>query len=254
MRKILVILFAVVLMLHASASFASSVTWTDWQTWNPENGSASGTLNYTSDPINVSLNGNFNAIIKGDGYYNNQVTGDYTNPTSTYAGLAPSDMVVEDGIVEETVTLNFSKPIVNPYLALVNIGNKYGDGVTYSFQSPLTVIAPSSCGPNCIIIVPMGYNITKNPLTGYEYDGTYSSYGLTGYSNSGYSITGYEYNGILKFNGTFSSMTLNINQPKYWCWNAFNIGTEGVAPTPEPSSMVLGLMGIGSLFGLKRRK
>lgn len=215
--KVLFVSLVFTLMFNTSSSFASNVVWTDWSSIQTgSNGLGQGTLTLGSNIVDVSLNGLIGSFANGDGYYNNAATG-YTSPTGTYDGLEPSDLIQEWST--GPVVLNFSRPVINPYIALVSVGSS-GNGVTYSFQNPFNVI---SAGPNI--------------------------WGYGGYGVSGNNFTGYEYNGILQIPGTYNNLTFNINQGEYW--HGFNVGV----PVPEPSSMLLGLFGLigAALGGIKRR-
>ena len=161
-----------------------------------------------------------NSQDNGDYYFNNASTG-FTAPSGTYGGLAPSDLirVVAGG----TFTLNFTTPVVNPYVALVSVGQP-SLAVTYSF--------PTGSSPS---VVSSGPNL----------------WGYTGYSVSGDAFTGNEFNGVLQLTGTYSSLTFTINPDENW--HAFNIGVGAV---PEPSTYLAGLGALGMLgmFGWRNRK
>jgi hypothetical protein len=112
---------------------------------------------------------------------------------------------------------------VDPYIALVSVGQPTGNFVTYSFQNPFTVI---SYGPNY-----WGYN---------------------GYVINGNDITGHEFNGVLKLTGTFNSLSFTVKDPEDW--HGFNVGA--VSAVPEPSTYLAGITALGmlGLFGWRNRK
>lgn len=213
-------LFTLALAIMASALISSSanaaaIGWTNWSSdsfiFGANGSSGTGTMNFGSDTVGVSLTGLINEFIDGDGYYKKYPV--------TYGGLNPSDVIKERET--GTVTLTFSKPVVNPYIALVSVGQN-GNPVTYSFSSPFEVI---SHGPN--------------------------DWGYGGYTIDGNNFIGTEFNGILKFNGKYSALSFGINPAENW--HGFNVGASAPAPAPEPSSMILGLMSIGGIL-LKRKK
>lgn len=211
---------AALLALNASAAMAD-VGWTDWTSVTAgASGSGTGTITVGADTVGVSLAGMVGSFVDGDGYYNNSSTG-YTSVTGTFAGLKPSDLIQEWGVGR--VTLTFDQAVVDPYVALVSVGQGYG--VTYGFSAPVSVV---SYGPN------------------------YWGYGH--YSVSGNSFTGYEYNGIVKFSGTFTSLTFDISPGEYW--HGFNVGVAGVAPppVPEPETYAMMMAGLGLLGAVVRRR
>lgn len=211
----------IVLAIAAAASIAQAnaavVTWTDWAT------TSSGSLNFPGGSVGVTLSSTPGSIIgldTTDNYYNNGFTGG-TAPSGTYGGLIPSDLIQVDR--PGTFTLNFATPVVNPYLALVSVGQP-GYGVTYDFgASSFSVV---SFGPN------------------------YWGYG--GYSTSGNKFTGTEFNGVLQFAGTYSSLSFTTDPNENW--HGFNVGATSAVP--EPSTYLAGMSALGmlGLFGWRNRK
>ena len=212
MKKISLWILVTLMLILAPNAWA--VTWIDWES------TTAGTLTIGSSTINVSLTGNPWNLVNGDFYYNNGSTGG-TSPTGTYAGLQPSDLIRTHNPGSFTIT--FDSPVVNPYLALVSVGNS-GQPVTYSFDNPFTVI---SSGPN------------------------YWGYG--GYSVSGNDFTGKEFNGILQFQGTYNSFSFDVLQSEFW--HGFNLGVTGGAPSPvpEPASIFLLGSGLAGIAGFRKR-
>lgn len=193
---------------------APVVNWIDWSS------TSSGTLNIAPNTINVSMTGAPIGLSNGDYYYNNAATGG-TAVTGTYAGLMPSDMIQVNGA--STFTLTFSSAILNPYIALVSVGQG-GYPVTYSFGAPVSVL---SAGGNY--------------------------WGYSGYTVNGNNFTGYEYNGILQLQGSYSSISFSTAPGENW--HGFNIGSAAVAnAVPEPETYAMMLAGLGLLGGLARRR
>lgn len=84
-----------------------------------------------------------------------------------------------------TATINFGTAVVNPLIALISVGQG-GLPVTYNFgTSAFTVVSNnnSSC----------------------------AFYGCGSYTTSGNTIAGTEFSGVLRFNGTFTSLTFSTN-------------------------------------------
>jgi hypothetical protein len=141
----------------------------------------------------------------------------------TYAGLEPNDLIRVSSA--GAITINFSQEVVNPYMALVSVGQP-NYTVTYNFEDPYNVV---SSGPN----------------VWWGVDGVYSV--------NGTQFSGNEFNGVLQFTGTFSSISFEIANPENW--HGFNFGVvrdgdtyDDVTTVPEPSTMLLltiGIVGLG---------
>lgn len=221
---IMAVLFA--LSVAINAPVASAVSWTDWNAnsiVSGANGSGSGVITVGSDTIGVALSGLVYNFENGDYYFNNGSTG-YLSPAGTYGGLAPSDMIRE--VYSGTVTISFSQAVVDPYIALVSVGQG-GLPVNYAFQNLQNPIQVISSGSNY--------------------------WGYTGYTLTGNTFTGREYNGILKLAGEYSSITFSISPNENW--HGFNIGVDSAADAvPEPSTMLLLGAGLIGLVGINIRK
>lgn len=217
MKKVIVTLLAAAMCL-AMVQGAFATSWVDWSTKN------SGALTIGSANVGVTLTGLADNLVNGDYYYNNQYTG-FTSPTGTYGGLNPSDMIQER--FSGRVIITFSEAILNPYIALVSVGQPGSYNVNYAFQNLQAPIAVKSFGSN------------------------YWGYG--GYSINGSTFSGHEFNGILQLAGTYSSLSFDISPNEYW--HGFNIGADSTsAPVPEPGTMMLlgvGVLGL-AVFGKRR--
>ena len=156
-------------------------------------------------------------MVDGDTYYNNIQTGG-TTPSGTYLGLAPHDMVQVRQ--PSTFTLSFSEAIVNPYIALVSVGQPTV-AVSYTFSG--TVASASAAGNN------------------YWGTGTGSLAGNT--------FSGNEYNGVLQLSGSYTSLTITTATDENW--HGFNIG---VAAVPEPETYAMLWAGLGVLGAIGRRR
>ncbi len=204
-----------------------------WTTWTSSTGANPGTVNGTltagSSTVSVTYTGEIDFT-----QLNNTGTNYYT-PATTYSssgvnGPTTSDMIAISGTPGFTDTVTFSSPVTNPLMALVSLGQS-GVGTTYAFNTPFTIL---SQGPG-------------NPYGGCN----------TCLSGSGTStLVGHEGDGVIEFQGTFSSLTWTATNPEYW--NGFTFGEAGGAASsgaPEPASVglfALALSGL-ALFAARKR-
>jgi hypothetical protein len=149
-------------------------------------------------------------------------------PTSTFSGgivgnapPATNNSIMIEGGVPYTETISFSSPVVDPIFAIWSLGQ---GGIAASFDftasEPFNVLAG---GPS------------------HEYGGS----GLTKVGNS---AVGREGNGIVQFDGTFS--TISFTTPTFEFYYAFTVGEDATLTSgtvPEPGT--LSLLGLG-LFAL----
>ena len=211
-------------LLTATFAIASNVqatpmNWVDWSSYNATTGTGTGTVIVGGTTINVSLTGTPGMIfdlVDGDYYYNNSGTG-FTDPSGTYLGMKPSDLLRASQT--GTVEITFDKPVDTIYMAMVSVGAPWAS-VTYGFQNSFNVLS-----------------------SGGNYWGTGS------WSTAGTNFTGVEYNGILEFPGTFTSMSFEIKNAEYW--HGFNLGFRQPVTVPEPGTL---LLLSGGLFMLSRSR
>ncbi len=216
-------MLGLLLALSALAK-ASTITWTTWAAATGGNpGSATG------------------AIGAVDVTYTGQVTYFFTNypswmPASTYAAGTVSNAPSPNNIIgltggpgTGTQTVTFSKPVVDPVMAIWSLGNA-GNTAQFVFlaNEPFSVEAG---GPS------------------NEYGGSSIHTGGACPSNA---VCGAEGNGTIQYSGTFS--TLTWTNPVYENWYGFDLGIAGVAPTttPEPVSIVLFTSFLGFAAVLRR--
>lgn len=206
------VITAAAAFIHTLASAGPS--WIDWTNLN------SGTLTIGSQIVGVTLTGSTPDLLNnGTYYYDNANTGG-TAASGSYGGFQPSDMLQVSNA--SFFTLTFSQAIVNPYIALVSVGQP-NVAVTYTFDSSAAVL---SSGSN------------------YWGNGTYTT--------AGNSFTGLEFNGVLQLQGSFTSMNIAVGQPEYW--HGFNVGSAAVSAVPEPESYALMLAGLGLMSAIARRR
>lgn len=220
-RKDFAALFLGIFFLTPS-TLNAQVFWTDWTSQSSPT-TVSGSLNVFSEAIQVTYSGSY-SFAQTDGgtnYWNYpvyDVDGSGTRPPT-------SDIIALNYAASHTLT--FSAPVVDPYFAIVSLGQS-GYPVSYSFSDAFTVLPGSG--------------------TGYFGGGSYTT------SADNKTFTGYEYHGVLQFQGTFESLTWNSTPDEYW--HGFTVGVAGAeSVVPEPGTVILlatGLLGVG--FVAYRRK
>lgn len=114
-------------------------------------------------------------------------------------------------------TITFAAPVKDVYLAFTS-----WNGVNVTFSAPFTVVSQG---------------------TGFWGGGTF---GVNG-SSDGFLGNG-EVHGVLKFAGTFSSISFTDTQEN---WHGFTVGTAAV---PEPASWALMIAGFGLVGASMRRR
>ena len=182
----------------------------DWNAWTSATG---GTI--APDSVGVTF------AIAGTGSVNNLVPNypSYT-PTTTFAdgtvvnnAPVPADAIIQlVGGNTNVNTVTFSKPVVNPVMAIWSLGAA-GTQASFDFISVTPVFV--SGGPS-------------------------AEYGGSAITISGNDVLGAEGNGTVQFIGTFTS--LSWTNPTFEDWYGFNVGIAGVGGSvgaPEPSTLAL---------------
>lgn len=181
----------------------------DWNAWSSATG---GTI--APDSVGVTF------AIAGTGSLDQLVPGypSYT-PTATFADgtLVNNAPVPADGIIRleggntNVNTVTFSKPVVNPVMAIWSLGAG-GTPAQFDFINATPVFV--SGGPS-------------------------AEYGGSAITISGNDVLGSEGNGTVQFIGTFTSLSWTNPQSEYWY--GFDVGIAGVSSVsaPEPSTLAL---------------
>lgn len=129
------------------------------------------------------------------------------------------------------VTVTFAQAVVNPYLAIGSL-SYIGNTVSLDFgTSAFSVVANNTFGV-----------------------GGTARHGYGTYQVNGNVLSGQEFTGVLKFEGTYSSLSFSVTNPEQW--TEFTVGADKLAVVPEPSSVALLASGLGlgvAITGWRRR-
>lgn len=218
---------AAIVAAFATAIPANSATiaWTDWTSVTPGNpGSATGTI-ALSPPLTVSYAGQTNGRLVN--YPSWTPASTFSGGTVSNAPPASDNSVQLSGGVTTTNTISFSSPVDNPVMAIWSLG---APGAPASFV----------------------FNASE-PFT-LEAGGPSAEFGGSSLTVSGNSVLGSESDGVIQFNGTFS--TLTWTNPQFEFYYAFTVGVAGAAttPVPEPGEIALVTLGLGGLVLYRRRR
>lgn len=208
---------AAMVLVLGGAGFGQTVFWVDWQSATAGNwGYAAGVITLEDlSTVQVSYAGDisFANTNGGSNYWN--YPGTYTN--AAIDNLPPtSDIIAYDGGGDQVNTLTFSRPLVNPIMAIVSLG-RGGSPATYEFDAPFDLL---SAGPGAYGNGPLA-ELPGNVLEGREGHGT------------------------IQFLGTFQSISWTCPTSEYW--HGFTI-----AALPEPATLML--LAVGAAFAGAARK
>ena len=149
----------------------------------------------------------------------------FWSPTGPYGANGPNNPGLAQFIGPVRTTITFSTAVVNPLLAFNSLGNlTQPNAVTLTFSDAFQLLSD---------------NTTAGGAWG---TGTNSIVGNT--------LTGNEFSGLLRFNGTFTSLTFESSGTENW--SAFTVGYE--SEVPEPSTVGLVLTGLFALGVTARRR
>lgn len=212
---------AFIVLVMAPAAFGATIYWTDWTSATPGHpGSATGTITgATIIPVAVGYSGEltFGQTSGGTNYW---------IPNAPYLSSEVSNAPPDSDIISLDQastgnTITFSQPLKNPVMAIVSLGQP-NLPVYYTFTQPFDVL---SDGPGW-----WGGPGTLNELPGNV-------------------LQGIEGDGVIRFNGTYSSISWSSDPSEYW--HGF---TVGVAAVPEAGALMLFGTGLIGLVGYRRAR
>jgi hypothetical protein len=216
-------------LFGASASLASTVSWVNWSTSYTKGETAGAASGVTSGPdvLNVSYSGEVQSVVPNYPSW---------TPTSSYTGggvdnappQAGGIVQIYGGAGTSTDTITFSEPVVNPVMAIWSLGSG-GTPATFNFSSDeiFTIVAG---GPS-------------------------AEYGGGTITKTGNNVNGAEGNGVIMFQGTFTSLTWTT--PGYEDWYGFTVGVTSTVPLPSEiyggAGLLLAVGGVKWVSGRRRK-
>ena len=220
-------------VIVATQVHAATVNWATWnypQTPGLANGVATGSTSDTS------------LIYVGNVFFGSQSVGFTWTPGTSFSGGTVSDSPTNNtevaligGPGTSTSAILFSQPVINPVLAIADLGQLPtvdSSGITASFVFSTDQFSIEAGGPN-------------------DGNGGSSIFLCAG----DFGVCGNDGSGVVQFFGTYIS--LSWTNPTFDNYSLFTVGTEGlenIGGVPEPSTWVMFWLGFGVLGFAATRK
>jgi hypothetical protein len=210
-------------LFSAVAPKSASATSINWTTWSSNSAGTIGGLGITT-----TYSGQMDGISSA-GYPSWMPTSTFSGGTVGNPPPSSGHMIQLTGGTTSVDTITFSKPVVNPVMAIWSLG---APGTTASFNftasEPFTI---ESGGPSA------------------EFGGS----AIFVCSGNSLAVCGTEGNGTIQFQGTFS--TISWTNPAFENYYGFTIGApSSTSVVPEPASVLLVASGLAGVLRLRWRK
>jgi hypothetical protein len=211
-------------LLAAAAPVSAQTVWTDWTSATAGSaGSAEGTLNGSG----VSYSGQVLALpptyVNGGFALGWTPLASFSTGTINPGPASVGDIITLNGTVAGTSTITFATAVTNPVFAIWSLGQP-GLAASFTFDATPTFVVG---GPNI-------------------------NFGGSAITVAGNVVSGFEGNGIVQFNGTFSSLSWTNTAEHYY---GFTVGVAGTtAVIPEPGTYALLGLGLAALGAVVRRR
>lgn len=210
------------LLALAFSSAAQAVPWTDWlqadTLGTSDTNRVAGRLGSGSRAVEVLYRGPTSFVQLGGQANTDYWTESSPRPYGVTGRPTGSDLIAISGGSDARLTLSFSKPVRDPYLAILSLGQP-GVEVRYAFEQTPTLVSSG-----------VGY-----------WGGCADCLQVNGNT-----VVGREGHGVVQFHGTFTQ--LSWTAPDFEYWHGFTVGM-----VPEPGTWGLLLAG-GGVLGLHLRR
>ncbi len=206
--------FALFVLLSLSTSIVNAGTayWTDWQ--SSDTSGVSGIINLDLESVDVTFSGAYSFAQTNGGTNYWSPSAPYESTTVENAPPASDIIALSQG---GSVTVDFSKPVMNPLIALVS-----WNGNTVEFGEPITFLSQG-----------WGYFRRGTPEINTE---------GTGFYGNG------EVHGVIQLTGVHSSFSFTHTSEH---WHGLTVGA--ISSVPVPGSLMLLGSGLIGVFALRRR-
>jgi hypothetical protein len=212
-------------VLACAGAANAATTWTDWVNADTLGSSAANTVKGTlavGGGVDVVYAGPTDVVeLSGAGWWGVAGTPD---PYATTGAPDQKDIIRIVGGDRSTYKISFSKPVIDPVMAILSLGQN-GYVVTYDFaQTPTLLDSGAGWWGGCATCLSVAGNV----------------------------VTGTEGHGVVMFKGTYSE--LSWTTPIYEYWHGFTVGVAGAVPEPQTWALLAAGLGVLSAVGKRRRR